>query len=48
VPGGVDAVAADAAGATAFAKHRFCENEHVGDWSLHVDRVEVLETDLPS
>lgn len=40
--------AANQAEAAAFAKHGFCEAGHLSDWSLHADRIEVLQTDLPS
>lgn len=39
--------AADEAEATVFAKDDFCEAGHLSDWSLHADRIEVLET-VPS
>jgi hypothetical protein len=46
--GTVETDAADEAEATAFAKRDFCEAGHLSDWSLHADRIEVLQTDLPS
>jgi hypothetical protein len=30
------------------AKRQFCENQRLQDWSLHADRISVLEADFPS
>lgn len=30
------------------AKTKFCEIENVKDWSLHADRVRIIETEFPS
>ena len=46
--GSVETLAVDSAEAAAFAKHRFCEAQHLRDWSLHADRIEILEADFPS
>jgi hypothetical protein len=37
-----------AADAAELAKARFCESEQVRDWSLHADRVHVIEAEFPS
>ena len=34
--------------ATELAKQRFCERESLGDWSLHADRIQIRQADLPS
>jgi hypothetical protein len=34
--------------ATELAKRKFCETQSLCDWSLHADRVQVRQTDLPS
>jgi hypothetical protein len=34
--------------ATELAKQRFCETQSLCDWSLHADRVQVRQTDIPS
>lgn len=34
--------------AAELAKIRFCEKENVKDWSLHADRVRVVDADFPS
>lgn len=34
--------------AAELAKIRFCETENVKDWSLHADRVRVVDADFPS
>ena len=34
--------------ATELAKQKFCENQSLGDWSLHADRIQVKQTDFPS
>jgi len=32
--------------AAELAKLRFCQSEHVGDWMLHADRVQIAEGEL--
>lgn len=44
----VQTLAADKLEAASFAKHNFCQAEHLSDWSQHADRVEVLEAEFPS
>jgi hypothetical protein len=44
----VEVEAANEAGAVKLATTKFCENEHLQDWSLHADRVRVVEADFPS
>jgi hypothetical protein len=34
--------------AAELAKMKFCENERVGDWLLHADRVHVTDAEFPS
>jgi hypothetical protein len=34
--------------AAELAKIKFCETEHVNDWSLHADRVHVVDAEFPS
>lgn len=34
--------------ATELAKRRFCERESLCDWSLHADRIQIRQADLPS
>ena len=34
--------------ATELAKKRFCETEALRHWSLHADRIQVRQADLPS
>jgi hypothetical protein len=43
-----DVKAASQADAAEVAKLRFCETEHVKDWHLHADRVQIIEADFPS
>jgi hypothetical protein len=40
--------AASQACAADAAKIKFCETEHVKDWSLHADRVQIAEAEFPS
>jgi hypothetical protein len=42
----VDATSEDHA--TELAKRRFCERESLCDWSLHADRIQIRQADLPS
>lgn len=42
----VDAL--DESQATELAKQRFCEAQHLCDWSLHADRIRIKAADLPS
>jgi hypothetical protein len=34
--------------ATELAKKKFCETESLCDWSLHADRIQVRQADLPT
>jgi hypothetical protein len=34
--------------ATELAKKKFCEKESLCEWSLHADRIQIKEADLPS
>jgi hypothetical protein len=34
--------------ATELAKKKFCEKEALCEWSLHADRIQIREADLPS
>jgi hypothetical protein len=34
--------------ATELAKKKFCETESLCEWSLHADRIQIREADLPS
>lgn len=34
--------------ATELAKHRFCRDERLCEWSLHADRIQIAAADLPS
>ncbi|ESR23957.1 hypothetical protein [Lutibaculum baratangense] len=34
--------------AAEIGKRRFCQQQEIGDWSFHADRVEVLESEFPS
>ena len=34
--------------ATELAKRRFCERESLCDWSLHADRIQIRQADIPS
>jgi hypothetical protein len=34
--------------ATELAKKKFCEKEALCEWSLHADRIQIKEADLPS
>jgi hypothetical protein len=40
--------AADKLHASDLAKVRFCETERLKEWSLHADRVHVIEAEFPS
>jgi hypothetical protein len=40
--------ASNRARAVDVAKTKFCEIENVNDWSLHADRVRIIETEFPS
>jgi hypothetical protein len=40
--------AADKLHVSDLAKVRFCENERLKEWSLHADRVHVIEAEFPS
>ena len=40
--------AGDRRGAANLAEVRFCNAEKVKDWSLHADRVHVIEAEFPS
>ena len=40
--------AASKARAADAAKIKFCEAESVRDWSLHADRVQIMEAEFPS
>ena len=46
--GTVETLAADEPQAAAMAKQRFCEAGSLSDWSIHADRFEVVEADVPS
>ncbi len=39
----IDLSAADPASARDAAARRFCDLEHIGDWSHHADRIEITE-----
>ena len=34
--------------ATQLAKKKFCETQSLCDWSLHADRIQITQADLPS
>jgi hypothetical protein len=34
--------------ATELAKKKFCESEALCEWSLHADRIQIREADLPA
>jgi len=34
--------------ATEMAKKKFCESEALCEWSLHADRIQIREADLPA
>ena len=34
--------------ATELAKRKFCETQSLCDWSLHADRIQITQADLPS
>jgi hypothetical protein len=34
--------------ATELAKQKFCEKEALCEWSLHADRIQIRQADLPS
>jgi hypothetical protein len=36
------------ADAVELAKQNFCKTEALSDWSLHADRIQVLDADFPS
>jgi hypothetical protein len=40
--------AADKLHASDLAKVRFCETERLKEWSLHADRIHVIEAEFPS
>lgn len=44
----IEIEAATTGHAAELAKIRFCETENVKDWSLHADRVRVVDADFPS
>jgi len=44
----IEVDAEDRSAATELAKQNFCKSEQLCDWSLHADRIQVLETDFPS
>jgi hypothetical protein len=44
----IEVDAQDRSEAAELAKQDFCRSEKLGDWSLHADRIQVLETDFPS
>lgn len=44
----IEVEAAGETEATELAKQKFCETRRLSDWSLHADRLQVKQTDLPS
>ncbi|MCW6512642.1 hypothetical protein [Lichenifustis flavocetrariae] len=46
--GSVETLAVNELEAVAFAKDRFCEAGRLSDWTMHSDRVEVIEAEFPS
>jgi hypothetical protein len=40
--------AKDKVDATELAKKNFCGAQHLSDWSLHADRIQVSDADFPS
>jgi hypothetical protein len=44
----IEVDALDRSEATELAKQNFCKSEKLCDWSLHADRIQVLDTDFPS
>jgi hypothetical protein len=40
--------AKDKVDATEVAKKNFCGAQHLSDWSLHADRIQVSDADFPS
>jgi hypothetical protein len=48
VQSSIEVDAANRNTAATSAQRLFCEQEHVGDWTLHADEVIVSEADFPS
>ena len=46
--GSFETHAVDKMEAVALAKYRFCQEGRLRDWSMHADRFEVLDVELPS
>jgi hypothetical protein len=44
----VEVDAADEDEAAQVAKQKFCKTQHLCDWSLHADRINVRAADFPS
>lgn len=44
----IDVDAADEDEAAQIAKQKFCDTQHLCDWSLHADRINVRAADFPS
>jgi hypothetical protein len=44
----IDVEAADEDEAARVAKQKFCETQHLRNWSLHADRIKVRAADFPS
>ncbi len=44
----VEVEAANETQAAEIAKQKFCQTQHLSDWSLHADRINVKAADFPS
>jgi hypothetical protein len=44
----IDAKNKNKTDAAELAKRNFCKAEELGDWTLHADRIQVLDADFPS
>ncbi|WWP78046.1 hypothetical protein V5279_35965 [Bradyrhizobium sp. 26S5] len=44
----VEVDAPDKSSAAELAKTKFCETEHLKNWSIHADRICVLDAEFPS
>ncbi len=44
----IDVEAADKDEAARVANQKFCETQHLRNWSLHADRIKVRAADFPS
>jgi hypothetical protein len=44
----VEVDASSESDATELAKRKFCETQSLCDWSLHADRIQIRQADLPA